>query len=100
MRCYPRLAHDITCKERNTMTGLRDIVVVLDDSTPSEARLAIAVALAKQHDAHLTGLSALDVLMSKRSVLQRRGDPEADTQHIAQVADWSGLRSGDYMEKE
>ena len=38
------------------MTGLRDIVVVLDDSTLSEARLAIA--LAKQHGAHLTGLSA------------------------------------------
>jgi nucleotide-binding universal stress UspA family protein len=82
------------------MTGLRDIVVVLDDSTLSEARLAIAVALAKQHGAHLTGLSALDVLKSRRSVVQRRGAPEADTPHMTQVADWSGLRSGDYLAAE
>jgi len=82
------------------MTALRDIVVVLDDSTLSEARLAIAVALAKQHGAHLTGLSALDVLKSRRSVVQRRGAPEADTQRMTQVADWSGLRSGDYLEAE
>jgi nucleotide-binding universal stress UspA family protein len=82
------------------MTGLRDIVVVLDDSTLSEARLAIAVALAKQHGAHLTGLSALDVLKSRRSVVQRHGAPEADTPHMTQVADWSGLRSGDYLEAE
>jgi nucleotide-binding universal stress UspA family protein len=81
------------------MTGLRDIVVVLDDSTLSEARLATAVALAKQHGAHLTGLSALDVLKSRRSVMQRRGTPEADTQRMTQVADWSGLRSGDYLEE-
>ena len=82
------------------MTGLRDIVVVLDDSTLSEARLAIAVALAKQHGAHLTGLSALGVLKSRRSVMQRRGAPEVDTQRMTQVADWSGLRSGDYLEEE
>src|SRR5689334_21524573 len=82
------------------MTGLRDIVVVLDDPTLSEARLAIAVALAKQHGAHLTGLSALDVLKSRRSVVQRHGAPEADTPHMTQVADWSGLRSCDYLEAE
>ena len=81
------------------MTGLRDIVVVLDDSTLSEARLAI-VALAKQHGAHLTGLSALDVLKSRRSVVQRHGAHEADTPHMTQMADWSGLRSGDYLEAE
>jgi len=48
--------------ECHTMTALRDIVVVLDNSAPSESRLATAVALAQQHDAYLTGLSALDLL--------------------------------------
>jgi hypothetical protein len=57
------------------MTALRDIVVVLDDATPSEIRLHIAVALAQQHDAYLTGLSALDLLMPTRPVVRPRGKP-------------------------
>ena len=40
------------------MTALRDIVVVLDDSASSAMRLTVAVDLAQQHGAHLTGFSA------------------------------------------
>jgi hypothetical protein len=32
---------------------------VLDAAAPSEARLSLALALAQQHNAYLTGLSAL-----------------------------------------
>jgi hypothetical protein len=57
------------------MTALHDIVVVLDNSAPSEIRLATAVALARQHDAHLTGLSALDLLTPVRPVVRPRAIP-------------------------
>jgi hypothetical protein len=66
-RCVNDLPASVThaaaarTKEGHTMEALRDIVVVLDDSARSEIRLNIAVALAQQHDAHLTGLSALDL---------------------------------------
>lgn len=42
--------------------GLKDIVVVLDDTGRSDPRLAVAADLARQHDAHLTGLCPLDLL--------------------------------------
>ena len=48
------------------MTTLRDIVVVLDDPASSEMRLTVAVVLAQQHGAHLTGFSALDLLLPAR----------------------------------
>ena len=41
---------------------LKDIVVVLDDTGRSDPRLAVAADLARQHDAHLTGLCPLDLL--------------------------------------
>ena len=71
---------------------LRDIVVVLDGSASSESRLTIAIALAQQHGAFLTGFCALDLLQSKvgerRSVFpevplkvggHQDGYPETDT---------------------
>jgi len=67
------------------MTTLRDIVVVLDDSAPSEIRLRLAVALAQQHGAHLTGLSALDLLKPTRPLVQPRGNPEVDMQPPSQL---------------
>jgi nucleotide-binding universal stress UspA family protein len=43
--------------------GLRDIVVLLDGSTRDEAKLTIAVDLARSHGAHLTGLCPLELLL-------------------------------------
>jgi hypothetical protein len=70
------------------MKGLRDITVVLEESARSEIRLTIAVALAQQHDAHLTGLSALDLLMPTKPFVPRRGNPEVDTQPASQLQNW------------
>lgn len=58
------------------MTTLRDIIVVLDGSAASETRLALAITLAQQHKAHLTGLSALALLMPPRPVVHLRSYPE------------------------
>jgi len=43
--------------------GLRDIVVLLDGSARDDAKLAVAIGLAQRHDAHLTGLCALELLL-------------------------------------
>lgn len=43
--------------------GLRDLVVVLDGSARDEMKLAVALGLARRHDAHLTGLCALEMLL-------------------------------------
>jgi nucleotide-binding universal stress UspA family protein len=60
------------------MIALQDIVVVLDGSASSETRLTLAIALAQQHNAHLTGLSALALLMPARPVAHPRSYPEPD----------------------
>jgi len=41
---------------------IKDIVVHLDATAPSDVRLDVAVGLARRHDAHLIGLHAVDVL--------------------------------------
>jgi nucleotide-binding universal stress UspA family protein len=87
-------------KECHTMTALRDIVVVLDDAAPSEIRLDIAVALAQQHNAYLTGLSALDLLMPSRPVVRPRGNPEVDTQPGSQLMNWGAVPPADYPEAD
>lgn len=43
--------------------GLRDLVVLLDGLTRDQAKLAVAVGLAQRHDAHLTGLCPLELLV-------------------------------------
>jgi nucleotide-binding universal stress UspA family protein len=43
--------------------GLQDLVVLLDGSARDEAKLVLALGLARQHDAHLTGLCPLDLLL-------------------------------------
>jgi nucleotide-binding universal stress UspA family protein len=68
------------------MATLRDIVVVLDDFAANETRLGVAIALAKQHDAHLTGLSALDLLMPARPVA--RASVRSDTPAAFQLLNW------------
>jgi nucleotide-binding universal stress UspA family protein len=42
---------------------LRDLVVLLDDSARCEANLEMAAMLARTHDAHLTGLCLLELLI-------------------------------------
>jgi nucleotide-binding universal stress UspA family protein len=87
-------------KEYQAMMALRDIVVVLDDSTASEIRLDSAVALAQQHGAHLTGLSALDLLMPTRPVVQPRSNPEGDTQPAAPLLNWAAVPPVDHPEAD
>lgn len=43
--------------------GLRDLVVLLDGSARDGAKLGVAVELARRHDAHLTGLCPLELLV-------------------------------------
>ncbi len=43
--------------------SLRDLVVLLDGSPRDEAKLAVALQLARRNDAHLTGLCALELLL-------------------------------------
>ncbi len=43
--------------------GLQDLVVLLDGSTRDEAKLTLALGLARRHDAHLTGLCPLELLL-------------------------------------
>jgi nucleotide-binding universal stress UspA family protein len=42
---------------------LRDLVVLLDGTVRDEAKLAVAIGLARRHDAHLTGLCPLELLL-------------------------------------
>jgi hypothetical protein len=45
--------------EDQMMAALRDITVMLDTAAPSKTHLTLALALAQQHNAYLTGLTAL-----------------------------------------
>ena len=42
---------------------LKDILVHLDATVPAGTRLRLAADLARQHDAHLTGLLVIDVIL-------------------------------------
>ncbi len=70
------------------MPAFRDIVVVLDDSTASETRLDLAIAIARQHDAHLTGFSALDMLVSTRTDVKSLAYSEVETLPASQMLNW------------
>ena len=82
------------------MTALRDILVVLDDSPASETRLAIAIALAQQHNAYLTGLSTLELLTPARSVVQPRGTLETDAPPEAALLNWGAARPSEYPDAD
>ena len=82
------------------MTVLQDILVVLDNSAPSEIRLAIAVALAQQHDARLTGLSALDLLAPTRSVVRARGNSNMYVQPASPLLNWGAVVPHDRPETD
>ena len=82
------------------MTALRDIVVVLDDSASSAMRLTVAVDLAQQHGAHLTGFSAMDLLLPARPAVQRRDNPQVDTLPASQLMNWGAVLPHDYPEAD
>jgi nucleotide-binding universal stress UspA family protein len=82
------------------MTALRDIAVVLDNSAASDIRLDIAITLAQQHGAYLTGLSALELLMPTRPVVRPRGNPEVDTQPASELLNVGAGLPVDYPEAD
>ena len=82
------------------MTTLQDIVVVLDDSASSEMRLTVAVVLAQQHGAHLTGFSALNLLLPARPAVQPRDNPPAYTLPASQLMNWGAVLPHDYTEAD
>ena len=82
------------------MKGLRDIMVVLEESERSEIRLAMAVALAQQYDAHLTGFSALDLLTPAKPFVPRRGNPEGDLEPASQLRNWGVVAPTGYREMD
>ncbi|HEX4369649.1 MAG TPA: universal stress protein [Rhodopila sp.] len=55
---------------------LRDLVVLLDGTGRDEAKLAVAVGLARRHDAHLTGLCALELLLPADTSFALSGYPD------------------------
>ena len=86
--------------EDQMMAALRDITVVLDTAAPSETRLTLALALAQQHNAYLTGLTALDLLMPPRPVAHSRGYPEADTPPGSQLLNLGAPPPVDYPDAD
>jgi len=56
--------------------GLRDLVVLLDGSARDEIKLAVAVTLARRHDAHLTGLCPLELLLPADMAFALGGYPD------------------------
>jgi nucleotide-binding universal stress UspA family protein len=86
--------------ECRMMTTLRDIVVVLDDSASSEMRLTVAVVLAQQHGAHLTGFSALNLLLPARPAVVPRDNPQVYTQPASQLMNWGAVLPHDYPEAD
>ena len=84
--------------EGQTMAALRDIIVVLDDAAPSETRLALALALAQQHNAYLTGLSALDLLAPARPVVQPRDPLDTNAPTVSALLNLAPGRRSDYAE--
>jgi nucleotide-binding universal stress UspA family protein len=55
---------------------LRDLVVLLDGTGRDDAKLAVAVGLAKRHDAHLTGLCPLELLLPADTSFALSGYPD------------------------
>jgi nucleotide-binding universal stress UspA family protein len=56
--------------------SLRDLVVLLDGSARDETKLTVAMNLARQNDAHLTGLCPLEMLLPADMSLALGGYPD------------------------
>ena len=82
------------------MTTLRDVVVVLDESASSEMRLTVAVGLAQQHGAHLTGVSALDLLLPARPAARPHGNPPVYTLPASKLMNLDSVLPHDYSEAD
>ena len=82
------------------MTTLRDIVVVLDESASSEIRLTVAVGLAQQYGAHLTGVSALDLLRPASPAARPHDNPLVYTLPASKLMNWGAVLPHDYSEAD
>lgn len=82
------------------MNSLRDILVVLDDTARSDVRLTIGVRLAQQHEAHLTGISALDLVTPPRHVPRFDGYLEGDPRGPPHLMTRSAMAARDYPQME
>lgn len=56
--------------------GLRDLLVLLDGSARDETKLAVALELARRHNAHLTGLCPLELLLPADMAFALGGYPD------------------------
>jgi nucleotide-binding universal stress UspA family protein len=62
-------------KQEDAM-ALRDLVVLLDGSARDETKLAVALGLARRHDAYLTGLCPLELLLPPDMAFALGGYPD------------------------
>jgi nucleotide-binding universal stress UspA family protein len=70
-----RKATDVDQQMEEAM-ALRDLVVLLDGSPRDEARLTVALGLARRDDAHLTGLCPLELLLPSDMSFALGGYPD------------------------
>jgi nucleotide-binding universal stress UspA family protein len=76
--------------------GIRDIIVHLDATAPSAARLDLAAALARKHDAHLTGLAVIEIALPPIASPDGGGaalGPLLDAMRRDALAEAEGLRA-------
>lgn len=76
--------------------GIRDILVHLDATAPSAARLDLAAALARRHGAHLTGLAVIEIALPPIASPDGGGaalGPLLDAMRRDALAEAEGLRA-------
>ncbi len=78
---------------------LRDLVVVLDDSPRASVQLAMAMELARRHDAHLSGVCPLDLLLPSDIGVLLGGYPDAlAMQYVTEQMDAQSREKADAIE--
>ncbi len=87
---------------------LRDVMVVLDNSTRNEAILEVATGIAMQHDAHLTGFCPTELVVPKDvnvalgafpPLLALQEATEMTVMHTAAIVDGLGLSFSDVLRR-
>ena len=78
---------------------LRDLVVVLDNSPRASVQLAMAMELARRHDAHLSGVCPLDLLLPSDIGVLLGGYPDAlAMQYVTEQMDAQSREKADAIE--
>jgi nucleotide-binding universal stress UspA family protein len=81
--------------------GIKDIVVVLDDTARAKAVLTIALEQAQRHQAHLIGLCPLELLMPPDAGLAQDGHPDFITfDYISQLVEDRARERASVVETE